>query len=191
VIPDYNISGVLPPFDPANYPKMLDSVSPYRVSILEFVQKFSKTDDRKKILLGFLEYRANLRNLGIIEGFNWVDGSFLEDIEKTDKRSPRDLDLVTIFIRPNTLVDDTIWKDFSITNKDNLFGTEVKRKYSCDAYFIDLFNDTYYIIRQITYFYGLFSHQRDSMLWKGILEIAMNDDDAKAKEFLMRGGSVA
>lgn len=191
MIPDYNISGVLPPFDPANYPKMLDSVSPYRVSILEFVQKFSKTDDRKKILLGFLEYRANLRNLGIIEGFNWVDGSFLEDIEKTDKRSPRDLDLVTIFIRPNTLVDDTIWKDFSITNKDNLFGTEVKRKYSCDAYFIDLFNDTYYIIRQITYFYGLFSHQRDSMLWKGILEIAMNDDDAKAKEFLMRGGSVA
>ena len=35
--------------------------------------------------------------IGIGSGFQWLDGSFLENVEMTEKRDPGDLDLVTFF----------------------------------------------------------------------------------------------
>ena len=38
-----------------------------------------------------------MNSLGLVNGFQWLDGSFLEDVEIREQRSPNDLDLVTIY----------------------------------------------------------------------------------------------
>jgi hypothetical protein len=35
------------------------------------------------------------------QGFQWVDGSFLEDVERTEDRSPEDIDVVTFYWDPD------------------------------------------------------------------------------------------
>jgi hypothetical protein len=74
--------------------------SPYRVDLISFIDRFSTTAPRVKILDGLLRFRAWLHNLGILSGFQWVDGSFLEDIETIAKRPPNDIDVVTFFDMP-------------------------------------------------------------------------------------------
>lgn len=56
--------------------------SPYKLSLLDFYKRFSTSDDRKKILNGLIAYRQKLHSLGFAVGFQWIDGSFLELIEK-------------------------------------------------------------------------------------------------------------
>jgi hypothetical protein len=41
-----------------------------------------------------------LHAAGIIDGFQWLDGSFLENIESLESRSPRDIDVVTFYYLP-------------------------------------------------------------------------------------------
>src|SRR5580765_8823208 len=99
VIPTFNHSGVLPPFlgpDPAGSSA---AMSPYRVSIDSFVATYATTPERNTILQGFLRFRHDLRAIGIT-GWQWLDGSFLENIEALESRAPHDLDVVTFFVRP-------------------------------------------------------------------------------------------
>lgn len=44
---------------------------------------------------GLLDLRAELTLAGKSDGFQWVDGSFTEDVEVQQGRTPNDVDVVT------------------------------------------------------------------------------------------------
>ena len=92
-IPPWTSRGVLPSIDPGD-PTGGDR-SPYPASLLDVVMRFSTSPERRTILQGLLDYRAALHRMGLVSGFQWLDGSFLENIELLESRSPRDIDVVT------------------------------------------------------------------------------------------------
>ena len=42
------------------------------------------------LLQGFLNYRKKLHELGLVQGVQWLDGSFVENIEVLESRAPND-----------------------------------------------------------------------------------------------------
>jgi hypothetical protein len=80
MIPSMNTSMVLPPFvgaEPGNPAEM----SPYRTTMVGVVERFAISLERIAILRGLLSYRDKLRELGLIDGHQWLDGSFVENVE--------------------------------------------------------------------------------------------------------------
>jgi hypothetical protein len=77
----------------------ISTLSPYACTTLELCQRFATTAARKQILQGFLDLRAALAALGV-QGFQWLDGSFVEDIEAQEGRDPKDMDVVTFVANP-------------------------------------------------------------------------------------------
>jgi hypothetical protein len=191
LIPNFTHSGVLPPFTPADYPQNPDGISPYKTSLREFVERFLTSDERKKILGGFLTYRNELKKLGIKEGFQWIDGSFIEDIERNQQRPPKDLDIITFAYRPISIKTDNEWKKFIETNKDLFHPGVTKTNFKCDAYYVDLNLPSHVIVKMSSYWFGVFSHQRETYLWKGVIEIPLFDNEEEVMEYLSKGGSDA
>jgi hypothetical protein len=135
VIPELNQSGVLPPFIPEQGPTDPASMAPYRSTITEFVNRYAHSPERIAILRGLLEYRSKLKAIGITQGFQWLDGSFVENIELNLGRPPADVDLVTFAMRPTTDCDE--WKRIVCDNKELFYPKECKKIFQCDAYFVD------------------------------------------------------
>jgi hypothetical protein len=74
----------------------------------------------------------------------------------------------------------------------------LKRIYNVDGYYICLNledkDNIIFCVKQSNYWYGLWSHQRQSLLWKGYVQIELNthDDDAvleviEAQERILKG----
>lgn len=185
VIPSFNHSGVLPPFLGADPAGSSAAMSPYRVSIDSFVTTYATTPERSLILQGFLKFRRDLRAIGMA-GWHWLDGSFLENIEALQSRAPHDLDVVTFFMRPHNVRDPAAWITFVNQNLPVLDRTQTKLTYGCDAQWVDLSTDPYNVISHTRYWFGLFSHQRVTGVWKGMLEIdhPLTDGDAAARVLL-------
>lgn len=99
-IPSWNNEGLLPAVD-VTAPTSANR-APYAVSLSDFVMRFSTSAERIEILEGFLKYRAALHAVGLIAGFQWVDGSFVENVEicPRRRRSPHDVDVVTFYEMP-------------------------------------------------------------------------------------------
>ena len=98
MIPPFNLSGVLPPYVGAS-PLDPAGLSPFDTSMREVVEALATSADRASILRGFISLREKLRALGITDGYQWCAGSFCEDIEALQGRSPSDVDVVTFFVR--------------------------------------------------------------------------------------------
>jgi len=182
VIPELNQSGVLPPFIAEQGPADPAGMAPYRTTITEFVRRYAQTPERITILKGLLEYRKKLKELGITQGFQWLDGSFVENIELNRGRPPADVDLVTFAVRPNIELEK--WKGLVNNNIEIFLPEKSKEKYYCDAYFVDLNTHPIHIVSNARYWFGLFSHQRDTYLWKGMVEIQILCSDDEALEFI-------
>ncbi len=168
----------MPPFIAEKGPTDPAATSPYRSTITEFVKRYSQTPERITILKGLLEYRKKLRGIGITEGFQWIDGSFVENVELNRGRPPADVDLVTFGFRPSETDND--WNKLLHNNEDIFYSDISKEKYYCDAYFVDLSLNPMHVVKSTSYWFGVFSHQRESYLWKGMIEIPIQctDDDA-------------
>lgn len=80
MIPAWNSSAVLPPVRPGQPGHSADR-SPYSASFSEMVQRFAASSERIVIPRGLLDYRRELAHLGIVSGFQWLDGSFMEHKE--------------------------------------------------------------------------------------------------------------
>jgi len=189
VIPHFNQSGVLPPFLPGSEPTDIAAVAPYKTTLFALVEHFSTCDKRKEILRGLLNYRVNLKRLGVTNGFQWIDGSFVEDIEKIRGRAPSDIDIVTFAYRPDDLKETDKWESLVNERLDLFHPLQSKSQYLCDAYFVDFTLPPTTIVNRTSYWFGLFSHQRDSFLWKGMLQIELSEDEGEA--FLLLGGQDA
>lgn len=187
MIPSINSSGVLPPFLPGVEPTNSAAMAPYRASITELASEFATTPERVAILKGLLDFRGKMRSAGIDQGFQWIDGSFLEDCERNRGRPPKDVDLVTFARRPYQYQQDADWRAFVAANQDLFNRKEVKAAYSCDAFYVDLFLPPEAVVSRSRYWFGLFSHQRSTYLWKGLIEVPLVDDDAGARALLGGG----
>ncbi len=185
MIPEFTLSGVLPPFDPKEGPTIQMATSPYQVTILEVIERFSTSPERIRILQGLLEYRAELRAIGFCDGFQWLDGSFVENVEMLRNRPPKDIDLVTFSYVPVTIVDMDGLNELMALNM-RLFDPDLaKEAFYCDAYFVTMDLKAEYIVSQTAYWFGLFTHQRETDLWKGILQVSLQDEnDDVASKFL-------
>jgi hypothetical protein len=175
-IPDWSGKGVLPPINSGS-PDQADR-SPYEVSLIDLVLRFATSTERYDLLNGFLRYRRALHAAGLTHGFQWVDGSFLEDIETREGRPPRDIDVVTFFFLPDGKFQETLFQQDS-----HLFDPrETKRAFHVDAYFVQLDGESPEpLVAQSVYWYSMWSHRRNGD-WKGYLQIDLSskeDDIAK------------
>lgn len=185
MIPPFNPSGVLPPYVGAS-PADPAGLSPFDATIREVAEALATTADRAELLRGLIALRQQLVGLGITDGYQWYAGSFCEDIETTQGRSPKDIDVVTFFVRPSVHSGDTAWNSFVAANRSVFSPPDAKAAYKCDAYFVDANTPLPNMISQVTYWHGLFGHQRVSHLWKGILRVPLVSDDIAALAHLAR-----
>lgn len=182
IIPANTMSGVLPPYigessaDPAG-------VSPYEVDFSDVVFRYATSPARVEILTGLFNYRKALAAIGIAQGFQWLDGSFVEDVETLRGRPPGDIDIVTFARR--TVEDPREWYSVLVSNP-HLFDPEVaKATFKCDAYFVDLSVAPELLVSNTAYWFNLFSHQRGAAAtWKGMIKVSLTSDDDIA-EFLL------
>ena len=182
-IPAWDSYGVIPAHnrdEPASHDR-----SPYNVSLLGLAERFGITKDRRRLLTGLLDFRSELHKACITRGFQWINGSFVENVEETVGRSPNDVDVVTFFHIPDGHSQKSLVQAFPV-----LFDNEtVKSRYAVDAYFAT-FNPVVPedIIRYTLYWYSLWSHNRNGQ-WKGYLQVDLADgEDADAREALEQMG---
>ena len=129
-IPAWNSQGVLPPVD-VEAPTS-SNPSPYRVSLVDFVLHFGNTECRRTIVSGLLDFRGALHAIGLVDGFQWIDGSFLENIEAVEERDPHDIDTVTFFHAPTDESQESL-----LEAAPRLFDPlATKKDYRVDAYFV-------------------------------------------------------
>ncbi len=168
-LPSWNSLGLIPPID-EQQPTSAER-SPYTVSLTDFVLRFGQTPPRRVVLDGFLKYRAALNDAGLVSGFQWLDGSFLENVELIETRAPNDIDVVTFFDLPAGKSQLDMLQQFP-----DLFPTtretqqKLKDAYCVDAYVEHLGKAPSRLVRQSSYWYSMWSHRRNQA-WKGYVQI--------------------
>ena len=184
VIPALTASGVLPPFI-SGYPDGGPvSTAPYEATMLEVATRFCTSPERAKLFKGLLLLRSELVAIGVNTGVQWLDGSFCEDVESTRGRPPGDIDVVTLLVRPQAVQDDDSWKKFWQTNTRVFNSPSTKAVFGCEAFYIDAGYPALLVAEQVTSWFGLFTHQRVSHLWKGIVQVPLVSDDTDAGKFV-------
>lgn len=168
MIPKWNAVGVLPPVWPG-FGGTDPNRAPYKTDLYQVIDQFATTPDRIKILRGFLDFRAELHKLGVQQGFQWLDGSFVEDIENLELHSPNDIDVVTFFHLPEGETQASLYNK----NKSLFDKHQAKATFCVDAYTHILGEPTKdYDVRQISYWYSMWSHRRNDM-WKGFIQVEL------------------
>jgi hypothetical protein len=181
VIPAFNHSHVLPPFEGERMTSAHSS--PYIVTAVELVQRFAFSAPRCTILDGLLRYRAELRGLCFSQGFQWLDGSFVEDVETREDRAPNDIDVVTFAYPPAGMNKAEINRMMAL--HPDLFDHELcKKGFHCDTAIVNLTTSPEWLVAQTRYWYGLYSHRRGDTLWKGLLQLPLDSDDNLARATL-------
>lgn len=188
MIPSWSMAGVLPPIRPGALGHDADR-SPYIVTLSAIVDQFALTDARVKILMGLLQYRDALHQIGVVSGFQWLDGSFMEDIETLESRPPKDIDVVTYLELPLGHTQASLWA----VAGDLFKNSYVKKEYSVDAYPQVLGGSlSAQAIKRVSYWYSMWSHRRNGT-WKGFVQVDLNpaEDTAAASALAMAitGGS--
>ena len=179
MIPPYNHNLVLPPFIgdvtlPVNQ-------SPYPCEIVEFCHYFSTSPCRISILKGLVAFRLACVAQGI-RGRQWIDGSFVENIEKSESRDPNDVDVLSLIYALDKNDQERIVREFPEFVNPKLS----KKIFHVDHYHFTINMTAENTIACVKYWNMLFSHNRRGV-WKGMLEIPLypNDvNDRKALEFL-------
>lgn len=175
MIPGWNISAVLPPVRPGQPGHSADR-SPYSATMMEVVQRFATSPERIVILQGLFAYRRELMRVGVINGFQWLDGSFMEHKEILLNAPPQDVDVVTYFSLPDEVTDQ---EAFVGQNPDLFYPDRSKQRFHVDAYAMVIGNPLEADdVSQISYWYSMWSHRRNG-LWKGFVrvDISANQDE--------------
>ena len=152
-------------------------LSPYRCTTAELVDKLAFSQPRVTILEGFLRLRQELRTLGI-NGFQWLDGSFSEDIETQANRDPGDIDVVTFVAKSHSVSQvDSI----KAAHTDLFQKALVKHAFHVDHFVVPLASEPGLLVELTRYWCGLFSHRKGDGIWKGMLRVELDitaDDHA-------------
>lgn len=169
-IPNWNEIGVIPPMD-MEHPTSAYR-SPYKTNILKIVERYATSPQRIAILLGFIKFRNEINKAGLTDGFQWIDGSFIEDVELIEKRPPNDIDVVTFFnLAPNETQQDVVMRNPNLFMPD--MGKWRKQEFKVDSYFQSLGVSKEQLVERTVYWYSMWSHRRD-LTWKGFLQIPLD-----------------
>lgn len=175
-IPLFDHNLVLPPH--LGDPRLPDHLSPYPCTTLDLYERLGTTPERRMILMRFLDFRERRTSEGLTMGFQWLDGSFLEDIEVREGRSPRDLDVVTVYWGYDLAFQQKLKSNFPE------FATPLlaKANYSLDHYPFDAGYSPELTVELSRYWISLFSRNR-LQVWKGMLRVEVNTpaEDAGAR----------
>jgi hypothetical protein len=182
-IPAWDPRGVLPAY--IGTPTVSDGRSPFKATLPDLVMRFGTTPERLRILDGFLKYRAAIHAAGVGEGFQWINGSFSEDVERIEKRAPNDIDVVTFFVEPSGIVQAKLVTDHPLAfGVDPLVRRSRKDTHFVDAIGISLSSPPLSLVERSCYWYGLWSHRRND-LWKGYVEVDLAPgQDALARQIM-------
>ena len=179
-IPSFDHNHVLPPH--TGNPTSRADVSPYEATILEFCQMFATSQERINILKGLVSFRLRMIDFGIIDGFQWLDGSFTENIEKSEGRPPNDIDVVTFYKGLSLLQQQNIIDNF----KEFVYTPISKANYKLDHYAVDFGYEPLQTVEATKYWIQLFCHNRKGV-WKGMVKLPLSNDktlDNAALSFL-------
>ena len=170
-IPSWDPNRVLPPIRP-NTPleKQLDPInrSPYAAPLEEVVKRFATTLDRVALFQNFLRYRSALHWWGITAGFQWINGSFVENVEEgSEPRSPEDIDVVTFYYGTE---DNTLHLQL-------LDPALTRVRYRVEGYGIEL--GTPLSVAKavlIGHLHGIWSHRADGVC-KGFVQVDLEPEE--------------
>ena len=146
-------------------------------------EKFAHLPARHQLLSGLVRYRIELAKLGFTRGFQWLDGSFSENVEASQNRSPADIDLVTFAYSPSGMASDQVL-ELMKANPALFVAAQAKAAYGCDAFVLPLDKSPENLVKRTAYYFGLFSHRRGDHVWKGLLQIPLENDDVVARDLL-------
>lgn len=179
-IPAFDHNEVIPPH--LGNPASQNDLSPYPCSIMELCTHFATTTQRIEILKGYVNFRRRMTTEGIIHGFQWLDGSFLENIEVSEKRPPNDLDLITLYANVPQATQQNILNVFP----EFANATLSKQGYRLDHYPFDISIHPAHTVEFTRYWVQLFSHKKSNGIWKGMLQLPINTDadDVLALDYL-------
>ena len=184
-IPDWDYSGLLPPF--LDNPASPRDRSPYRAPLVDVAARFGGSESRRRLLSGLLDFRAALHGAGLVRGFQWINGSFVENIESSQGREPGDIDAVTFFHVPEGYTEES----FASAFPDFFNPSAMKWDFGVDAYLAAVnLNDPETIARRAAYWHDVWSHTREGGR-KGYLQVDLDpreDESARAALAGMSGG---
>jgi hypothetical protein len=132
--------------------------------------------------MNYILFRQNLRANGLVKNaIQWLDGSFVENIEQQQMRAPRDLDVVTIYWGYDSSFQERLWTAVPEFKSPRLSKQNLK----LDHYPFDAGHSPLQTVEFSRYWALLFSHNRNGV-WKGILSIPLDtpEDDAAALQYL-------
>ncbi len=178
-IPNFDHNGVVPPH--RGDPRIAADLSPYPCTSRDLCERFATSPERAAILTGFLDFRERLESLGFRTGYQWLDGSFLEDIESREKRPPRDLDVVTVYWGMDATTQTAIQTGFQ-----EFFDPRAsKANFRLDHYPFQIDFRPEVTLENTRYWMQLFNHNRDGV-WKGMLKIDLGTpvEDGEARRIL-------
>jgi hypothetical protein len=172
--PAFDMRGLLPPFVGPN--PATNIRSPYRATMVELVTQLATTPERRQLLRNLIAYRALLATDGYVNGIQFIDGSFVENIERNENRAPNDIDIFSLLETPQKYANDMIlWFNgggMLFWNNEVADRNRNKQRFALDTYAL-LFQQLtpMRLIEGVIYWYGLFSHQRQTFAWKGFLAL--------------------
>ena len=180
-IPDWDSSAVIPAKD-TQHPTSRQR-SPYKASILDLVGRFGHTPERRQLLRRLLDFRAELHVAAIVSGFQWLNGSFVENVELRKGRDPSDIDLVTFFHLPPIYMNSA---SVQYLVSDLLKHDRIETKHGVDHYYVQMSGiPPEFIVGETVYWYSLLSHRRGDFLWKGFVQLDLAPGgDAVARSVL-------
>ncbi len=188
-LPPFDMRGLLPPFmgeDAATADR-----SPYQTTMPELVAAMGTSQHRRGLIRKLIAYRTLLLGDGYIKGVQFIDGSFVENIELIRNRPPQDIDVFSILhIPPKYLnnIHDWITIGLQFWADEVVHRDKNKDRFSLDTYgivFEECIGDPMRLINNTNYWYGLFSHQRETFAWKGFACLALDPDgDQNALDML-------
>jgi hypothetical protein len=168
-VPVWNSRGWIDPID-VLAPTSVNR-SPYVVSLRDFVLEFATTPRRASVLGGLLQYRSELHTAGLKNGFQWLDGSFLENVELLESRDPGDVDVVTYYQMPTNQTQASLKALSPDTFPVNAAEHKaLKDRLHVDAYTMMLDQPPQVLVKMTAYWYSMWAHRRD-FAWKGFVQV--------------------
>jgi hypothetical protein len=158
----------------------------------ELASIMGTSPNRCNLLFGLLEYRALLQSLGYSFGLQFIDGSFVENVELREGRDPGDIDVFSFLVRPAHYRNDpALWAStgFPEWSSEVADRTKNKQRFLIDTYAIAIDQGgPLGVITETIYWYSLFSHKKITHDWKGFVQVSVSaTDDAAARTALLTG----
>ncbi|MEW9808779.1 hypothetical protein ABUE31_22600, partial [Mesorhizobium sp. ZMM04-5] len=164
----------------------------YIISTSELVQTFGTTLRRKQLLRNLLAYRGLMYANGYVSGIQFLDGSFVEDVERHSGREPGDIDVYSLLDTPKRYVQDpALWHPdgFKFWAEEIQNQPLNKSRFELDTYALLVQElPLVHLLKDVMYWYSLFSHQKVTFAWKGFVAILL-DQQQDVDALALLGGS--